>query len=247
MKRFLTVFLLLLPYCLGAQEQVYNLNFDQWSRSKGTWYPYADGGEKVWATTNPGTSILRINSTVPEYEHVAVPGPGKAAAKIMSRKLVWSFLTGSLFTGEFVRVVKFSGAEMYNGTPFHSRPKSLSGYVHYQSGTIDFAQEPYLSMKGKADQGQIEIALYAWKERQHFVSNDGPSTPADRDPAFIGGGVITLDKDTNGYIPFEIKIDYRSEAIPTYIYISALSSRFGEFFTGSSQSVLYVDEFRLNY
>lgn len=247
MKRFLTVFFLLLPYCLGAQEQVYNLSFDQWSRSKGTWYPYADGGEKVWATTNPGTSILRINSTVPEYEHVAVPGPGKAAAKIMSRKLVWAFLSGSLFTGEFVRVVKFSGAEMYNGTPFHSRPKSLSGYVHYQSGTIDFAQEPYLSMKGKADQGQIEIALYAWKERQHFVSNDGPSTPADRDPAFIGGGVITLDKDTNGYIPFEIKIDYRSEAIPTYIYISALSSRFGEFFTGSSQSVLYVDEFRLNY
>ena len=247
MKRFLTVFLLLLPYCLGAQEQVYNLSFDQWSRSKGVWYPNAAGKERVWATTNPGTSILRINSTVPEYEHVAVPGPGKAAAKIMSRKLAWAFLTGSLFTGEFVRVVKFSGAEMYNGTPFHSRPKSLSGYVHYQSGTIDFAQEPYLSMKGKGDQGQIEIALYAWKERQHFVSNDGPSTPADRDPAFIGGGVITLDKDTNGYIPFEIKIDYRSEAIPTYIYISALSSRFGEFFTGSSQSVLYVDEFRLNY
>ena len=45
----------------------------------------------------------------------------------------------------------------------------------------------------------------------------------------------------------EIKIDYHSEAIPTYIYISAFSSRFGEFFTGSSKSVLYVDEFRLNY
>ena len=66
-------------------------------------------------------------------------GSGKAAAKIVSRKLVWAFLTGNLFTGEFVRVVKFSGAEMYNGVPFHSRPMTdLHWKMHKlpESGTI---------------------------------------------------------------------------------------------------------------
>ena len=254
MKRFAISLLTLavLYFSLDAQEkpQVYNMNFDTWSKTSGAWNLYPEkptAGQKVWDTANHGLSLLGINGTLPEYKHVAVSGQGKAAAKIVSKKVVWAFVAGNLYTGWFGKIVKLSGAELNFGVPFSARPKSLSGYVHYQSGTIDFAQEPYLAMKGKSDQGQIEIALYAWKERQHFVSNDGPSTPADRDPAFIGGGVITLDKDTNGYIPFEIKIDYRSEAIPTYIYISALSSRFGEFFTGSSQSVLYVDEFRLNY
>ena len=60
-------------------------------------------------------------------------------------------------------------------------------------------------------------------------------------------GVMILSKDTGGYIPFEIKLDYVSDATPTYAFISVLSSRWGEFFTGSSSSVLYVDEFRFNY
>ena len=247
MRKVLTVLLLLASCSLMAQEQLDNMGFDHWTKVKGTWYPSSKKEESIWATTNPGTSILRINSTVPEYEHVAVSGAGKAAAKIVSRKLVWAFLTGNLFTGEFVRVVKFSGAEMYNGTPFHSRPKSLSGYYHYRPGTIDFADDAHASLKGQQDQGQIEIALYGWKQRQHFISNDGPSTPATQDPALIGYACLTLKEDSAGYIPFELKIDYRSNATPTYVYISALSSRMGEFFTGSSESILYLDELQFNY
>ncbi len=247
MKRTWIFVLLLLPFWLNAQEQLDNMNFDQWSKVKGTWYPSSGKGESVWSTSNPGTSILRINSTIPEYEHVAVAGSGKAAAKIVSRKLVWAFLTGNLFTGEFVRVVKFSGAEMYNGVPFHSRPKSLSGYYHYRPSTIDFADDAHASLKGQRDQGQIEIALYCWKQRQHFISNDGPSIPATQDPALIGHARLTLKEDSGGYVPFELKIDYRSDATPTYVYISALSSRMGEFFTGSSGSILYLDELQFNY
>lgn len=247
MRKVLTALLLFVSCSLLAQEQLDNMNFDQWSRVKGTWYPSSKNGKSVWGTSNPGTSILRINSTVPEYDHVAVAGSGKAAAKIVSRKLVWAFLTGNLFTGEFVRVVKFSGAEMYNGVPFHSRPKSLSGYYHYRPGTIDFTDDDHESMKGKRDQGQIEIALYGWKQRQHFISNDGPSIPATQDPALIGYARLTLKEDSGDYVPFELKIDYRSDATPTYVYISALSSRMGEFFTGSSGSVLYLDELQFNY
>ena len=247
MRKVLTALLLFVSCSLLAQEQLDNMNFDQWSKVKGTWYPSSKNGKSVWGTSNPGTSILRINSTVPEYDHVAVAGSGKAAAKIVSRKLVWAFLTGNLFTGEFVRVVKFSGAEMYNGVPFHSRPKSLSGYYHYRPGTIDFTDDDHESMKGKRDQGQIEIALYGWKQRQHFISNDGPSIPATQDPALIGYARLTLKEDSGDYVPFELKIDYRSDATPTYVYISALSSRMGEFFTGSSGSVLYLDELQFNY
>ncbi len=240
---------LLLCVAAGAQ-QIYNMSFDHWSKKGVTWYPYpegASGSRKAWDSANPGIKPLGTNVAMPEYKHVAVSGPGKAAAKIVSKKVLWAFLTGNLYTGEFVRVVKLSGAEMYDGVPFSGRPRSMSGYCHYIPGVIDYAKAPYLSKKGKKDEGQIEVALYGWKERKHFISNDGPSTPASEDPALIGRAVIVFSEDTGDYVPFEIKLDYVSEATPAFAFISVLSSRFGEFFTGSSSSVMYVDELRFNY
>ncbi len=231
-------------------EQVYNFSFDTWSKSKGAWDLFPENAsekQKVWGTVNHGTSFLGINTTVPEYEHVAVKGKGKAAAKVSSRSIMGTFATGNLYTGKFVKIIGMSGAEMYHGTPFKGRPKSLSGYVHYQPGKIDAAKAPYKDQKGKLDKGQIEIALYSWKQARHFLSTDGPSTPAQKDPDIVAYGSLVLDKDTGGYIPFTIDLKYVNDKEPGYLFIAVLASRLGEFFTGSSKSVIYVDEFQFNY
>ena len=246
-KQILSLIIMLFPLTLAAQEQLYNMNFDEWSKSKGAWNPYAADGPKVWDTANHGTSIIGVNATQPEYKHLAVAGEGKAAAKITSRKVIWAFLAGNLYTGQFVRVVKFSGAEMIHGVPFHSRPKSISGYLHYIPGVIDYAKGNYKDMKGKRDQGQIEVALFSWKEPHRFDSTAGSSIPATQDPDLIGQAVMVLDKPTGGYIPFEIKFNYISDKTPSYLFMAALSSRLGGFFTGSSKSVLYLDELQFNY
>lgn len=240
----------LLSLALFAQEQVYNFSFDTWSKSKGAWDLFPENAtdkQKVWGTVNHGTSFLGINTTVPEYEHVAVKGKGKAAAKVSSRSIMGTFATGNLYTGKFVKIIGMSGAEMYHGVPFKGRPKSLSGYVHYQPGKIDAAKAPYKDQKGKLDKGQIEIALYSWKQARHFLSTDGPSTPAQKDPDIVAYGSLVLDKDTGGYIPFTIDLKYVSDKEPGYLFIAVLASRLGEFFTGSSKSVIYVDEFKFNY
>ena len=135
---------------------------------------------------------------------------------------------------------------MDNGTPFKERPKSLSGYYHYLPGVVNCVKEPYLSMKGKMDIGQIEVALYDWPQVLHRVTNEGYFEP-EADPHLIGRGVMKLTKSTDDYVHFEIPIDYRKDATPTYVGISILSSALGEFFTGSSNSVLYVDELQFNY
>ncbi|MBQ4388569.1 MAG: PCMD domain-containing protein [Bacteroidales bacterium] len=58
---------------------------------------------------------------------------------------------------------------------------------------------------------------------------------------------LVLDKDTGGYIPFTIDLKYVSDKEPGYLFIAVLASRLGEYFTGSSKSVIYVDEFTFNY
>ena len=230
-------------------QQLYNMNMDEWSKQGSSWNPFPKGAteeQRVWDSANRGMKVLGINTTMPEYEHVAVPGPGKAAAKIVSRNVTWCFAAGSLYTGHFYRVVKFSGIEMDNGTPFTGRPKSLSGYYHYLPGVINYAKEPYLSRKGETDNGQIEVALYDWPEVLHLVTNDGVYNP-EADPHLIGRGVMTLTQATDDYVYFEIPIDYRKDATPTFVGICILSSALGEYFTGSSHTVLYVDELRFNY
>ena len=59
--------------------------------------------------------------------------------------------------------------------------------------------------------------------------------------------MLDLSKPTDGYVEFNIPIVYTSDATPTYIGIMASSSRWGAFFTGSTQSLLYLDELELRY
>ena len=118
MKKASIIFVILcLCQALHAQ-QLYNMGFDTWSRQGLSWNPFPKGAgeeQRVWDSVNRGMKVLGINTTTPEYEHVAVPGPGKAAAKIVSQKIIWAFAAGSLFTGHFIRVVNFSGIERENG------------------------------------------------------------------------------------------------------------------------------------
>lgn len=230
-------------------QQLYNMGFDIWSKQGLSWNPFPKGAgdtQLVWDSVNRGMKVLGINTTTPEYGHVAVSGPGKAAAKIVSRKITWAFAAGTLFTGHFIRIVNFSGIEMESGTPFTGRPQSLSGYYHYLPGTINYAKDPFLSKIGKTDNGRIEVALYDWPQVLRFVTNDGHYDP-ESDPHLIGRGVLKLTRATDGYVHFEIPIVYKRDATPTYVGINILSSVLGEYFTGSSNTVLYIDEFQFNY
>ena len=231
-------------------QQIPGMDFDTWSKTGGSWFPYAKdapAGARVWDSANKGLSLLGVNGTVPEYKHVAVPGPGKAAARIESKKVLWAFVAGNLYTGKFHKVVDFSGAEMTYGVPFTARPKSLSGYVDYRPGTVNYAKEPYLSMKGKQDLGSIEVILLDWDEAPRMTTNKGEFVDGVNDPHVVGRGVLELGRATGGYIPFDIPIQYRSGKTPKYAVILVAASKYGAFFTGASGSVLYVDEFRFNY
>ena len=251
MKKDLTLAVLALFAALTVQaQQIPGMDFDTWSKTGGSWCPYAKeapAGRRVWDSANKGLSLLGINTTTPEYDHVAVSGKGKAAAKVVSRKVLWAFVAGNLFTGRFNKVVDFSGADLDFGVPFTGRPKSLSGYVHYIPKPVNYAKEPFLGLKGGPDGGRIEVILTDWPGLKHIDTTKEPFVDADKDPHVIARAVIDLDKDTDGYIPFEITLKYRNGLTPRYAFIYVTPSRNGGSFTGGSGSTMYVDEFRFNY
>ena len=231
-------------------QQLPNMGFDAWSKAGGSWFPYAkdaSASQRAWDSANKGLSMLGVNTTTPEYDHVAVAGKGKAAAKVVSKKVLWAFVAGNLYTGRFNKVVDLSGADMDFGVPFQARPKSLSGYVHYVPKTVNYAKEPYLSLKGKQDVGRIEVILTDWEGLKHIDTTKDAFVDADKDPHVIGRAVLDLNQDTGGYIPFEINFQYRNGKTPRYAFVYVTPSRYGGSFTGGSGSTVYVDEFRFNY
>ena len=66
--------------------------------------------------------------------------------------------------------------------------------------------------------------------------------------AVIGYGAYVSDKATDGWIKVEIPIEYRSTSRkPTHIIVSCAASMLGDYFTGSTQSTLWVDGMQLEY
>lgn len=242
---------LLMAACVCASaQQLDNMSMDQWSKKGGCWNPWPqDAAKHSWDTANHGLSILGMNGATPEYEHVAVKGPGKAAAKIETKKAMGILAAGSVYTGRFIKVVKMSGAKIEMGVPFTGRPKSLSGYVHYIPGKIDVASKKMQHLKGTMDQGVVEISLRDGDQLEMMDTTDPKFQDSKTEdfPNTVGHGVIYFKEDTKDYIYFEIPINYKNGNTPKNIVISTSSSRYAQQFTGSTSSVMYVDELKLNY
>ena len=253
MSKLFSAALMLLSFFTAAAQggpQLYNMGFDVWSKSGGVWHLYEKGApasRRVWDSPNPGTAKLGANLATPEYEHVAVPGPGKAAARLESRKVAWAFVGGNLFNGRYVRAVELAGVETELGTPFNGRPKRLKGYYHYIPKRISTSKASDGSMVGKMDEGLIEVLLMDWSKPYTQISHKTGFIDPATDPHVIGRAYLVIRKGTSGYVPFDIPFEYRSNKTPSYASFTVTASRFGDTQTGGAGSVLYIDEFSFVY
>jgi hypothetical protein len=225
-----------------------NMGFDSWYKSGSIWYPNSDSGNFWWDSANGGSDAVGVYPTSPEYSHKK---GGDAAAKLESKSVTLVGLAaGNIYTGKFVKAITSltnPGAELDWGVPFTSRPLALKGYVDYAPGTVNKTNAPYNSMSGKQDVGIIQVFITDWSAPFRISTASGKFVDTANDSGIIAHGSIDLS-NTNGYIEFTIPLTYRSTTRqPRYIVIAAAASKYGDYFTGSTSSVMYVDEFSLVY
>lgn len=238
--------------------QLPNMGFNSWSSEGKNWFPYAQADTyKVWDTANKGVTVAGDATTTPEYTLVK---EGRAAAKMETKTAFGVLAAGNIFTGEFLR---FDGnAHLLWGTPFTSRPTSLSGWYHYLPKTINNAPatlklagniaNPYTHMLNKMDNMQVLVVLFAegeGEDRGPFpVASNYPGTPdLKNDPRVIAYGEFISDKQTAEYSYFELPLEYKDNRKPAYVIVVACASYYGNYYTGAIGSVLYVDDFAFLY
>lgn len=185
------------------------------------------------------------------------------------------FAAGNIYTGHFCSAnVKTYQARINFGQPFASRPTQLKGWFKYNRGTsVDYPKKggEYKTILENAggDLCSVYIVLvdnegfaYDGKRFAYEVNGDlSGDTPSQfkyknaidfsaSNKNVIAYGSITAEeeKGTGQWQEFTIDLKYRDlTRTPKYIIVVASASKYGDYFTGSTSSVMYVDDFSLIY
>ncbi len=252
--------------------QLPNSDFEQWCTLNNIVYPYAEDANPFWGTGNVGASLARETLT----DKSADPRPGSAGAysAVLQSKFVMGvkLAAGNLFTGRYVRSATTDGILTF-GRPFTLRPTALRLWVKYTRGKITQIKNMPAGITlsiGDPDNGYIYVALGTWSPQKygkdsegnqvgtedspHCVDTRSPNTFVKTDGKdVVGLGQLILGdtddwKDITEWQEIIIPIEYKVTDIrPTHIMIVCSASRWGDYFTGSKDSRMQLDDFELLY
>lgn len=243
-----------------------NGNMDDWCMPNKTIYAVSESdynaGNLFWDSSNPGTTTgagAFVNKNPTQGNSTVVHTAGGKSAELKSQYAsafgFGKFAAASLYSGQFNSLVTTEGAKIDFGRPFTSRPTQLHGFYHYTSGIIDYVGDKTPSELGiqknvTPDSCAIYIAL---SDKVFTVDNTQTSTFIDfyNDDSIIAYGELPASErvSTGGqWKEFNIDLKYKSlDRKPSYIIVVFSSSKYGDYFTGSTGSLMYVDDIELIY
>ncbi len=230
----------------AQNEQVANSDFDNWFQNGDVWYPDYNLTPEYyfWDSGNKGAdSFGDHNLTTPETSFVV---SGKAA-RLESRSIFDIFAAGSIYTGKFLER-KGMGADISMGIPFSAKPTAFKGYYCYKPGTINKTDDSHSYLNGVTDTCNIYAILTDWDAPFIANTHEGKFVNLDSDPGIIAIAQISSGTSSNEYIEFNIPFEYKNRTrTPKYILIVGAASKYGNYFTGSTSSILFLDQFSLDY
>ncbi len=239
-----------------------NSGFEEWSKSSSIVYPYAEGAQPFWDSGNKGSSTVK--KTICEGVPLPRPGsPGITAAYLESTFAsvagIGKFAAGNIFVGEYAATEGTNGVINF-GRKFATHPLALRGWVKYSQGAIDkIGSVPAGSdlKVGDMDEGTIYIALGTWTPEEYNGTEESPIQIRTKDVKtffnkngkdVVGYGELALTETTSDWREFTIEIEWRdTERVPTHMMIVCSASKYGDYFTGSTQSRMWLDDFELIY
>lgn len=182
-----------------------NGNMDTWY-FEDAWYPHSDATTgNLWATGNPGTKLIKDNSTKnPVNLTTPVEHESKQAAYLKSQLIegkvlgfvsVTKFGAGNLFVGDFGEIVYSpQGAKVKFGKEyeFTARPTGLKLKYKNTVGNINYIGSKTGVSESDIDKARIFVCLCNWSG-QHTVDTTKEATyfdPTDPNKQASEGEVI---------------------------------------------------------
>ena len=239
-----------LSIATAAGAQLPNGDMERWHKAS-WWLPYGEGDTPFWLTGNEGGNM--VGATLTQSSTDVRPGStGECSAYLKSQFAsllgVGKFAAGNLFTGTFMLSGMDGIVTFGRDFNFTAKPKSLSFWMKNNEGTIDQGSKAsgtdiYTIMVIITDGTTFSVNT---KNEDSFIKLDKLATT----PGVIGYGYITGSDSRANWTEETINITYREDMKdqkPKKIVVSFTPSGYGDYFCGSTNSWMYVDDIVLNY
>lgn len=219
---------------------------------------YKEGTEMWWDTGNTGSVTGGKNITTQDS---SIKNSGDYSVRLASTSIMGTFAAGNLFSGKFLGTENTTKGILGWGRPCTSRPTALKVWVRYTPGTVDHGGH---IPEGESDNGIIYVAVGDWQSSDSqygaewpvVVCTKGPSLFDPKDAGTIGYGehIFTENYGTDTETSMKeitIPLDYEGyggyNRKPKSIIIVAAASQYGDYYEGSSSSVMWLDDMELIY
>lgn len=246
-------------FTLAGGNQIPNSGLEDWcTNGDGVVIPYHTSNNAYWCTGNYGTAILSKNITQSSSD-VRPGSKGKKSMYMDSEYIVIKFAAGNGYIGSWGGM-DGANAKVYFGQPFeyNAKPKAIRFWAKWNCGKIDKVD------KGVGKKGDPDLCKFfcCMTTDSHLVdSSKGKETTFSPSDADIKSGDPRYDKvlysaymDTTESshewqqieIPFTFYGDDPNQ-VPTHIMLTFTCSGYGDFFDGSTDSWMYIDDIELVY
>ena len=239
--------------------QIPNGGLEDWCKNgDGVIIPYATSNNAYWCTGNYGTAVLSKNITQSSTD----VRPGSTGSKSMymdSEYIVVKFAAGNGYVGSWGGMDGMN-AKVYFGQPFTytAKPRAFRFWAKFNCGTID-REGQGVGKKGDPDLCKIFCCMAT---DSHLVdSSDGAGTTFSPSDANIKSGDARYNKvlysayfesttSQTEWKLFEVPFTFYGNdpnQVPTHLILTFTCSGYGDFFDGSTDSWMYVDDIELVY
>ena len=222
-----------LSVATAAGVQLPNGDFESWSDDK------TPGG--LWSSGN--------NSFVTLMKKASGRNGGSCAF-LDSQAAVGKFAAGNLFTGSFEMNISTMSGKVTFGKDFkfNAKPESVSFWMKNTQGQINYGDKGSGTDKYTAMILITDGATYTvdTTDESSFLVFD---TLASK-PGIIAYGYINSDDSNADWVEKTVQLTYVAgyeQMTPKKISISFTPSGYGDYWCGSTDSEMYVDDVRLNY
>ncbi|MGM9737309.1 MAG: PCMD domain-containing protein [Candidatus Cryptobacteroides sp.] len=252
-----------------SERQLPNSGFETWSNAESVkYYSFYDPESlltelqtKWWCSGNKGSTTVGSSHTITmpcTDDYVE----GKSSLLMASDYVIIKFAAGNIFSGEYYNTIGTSGGVIRFGRPFTNRPQKLTAWIKFRAGiitekTFGGAPDNDPVKVGDRDRGCIWVALGDWDYHKYGGSEASPVevNTTDKSTFFdpkgenvIAYGTFVAERDYDQWTKIEIPLEYvTTSKRPTHIIVSCASSKLGDYFTGSSDSKMWIDDIRLEY
>ena len=232
-------------------NQIPNAGFEQWSTdsSDKAVCPAADPSNLYWDTGNHATADLTGKQLTVSDTDVRSGATGTKSAYMQSIKAtvfgVGAFAAGNLFVGDFGEIAGMGGiVEFGRDFDFNVRPKAIRFWVKNNEGTIN---------EGSHTTGTDLAKVYCcFSDRKYIVNTNNSETffvPSIETNGVLASAVWETHESHSEWTLIEIPITYRDNLTtkPTQLVLTFTCSGYGDYFTGSTDSWMKVDDVEFVY